>query len=644
MTADSGEDFASRLRFNPRAGLWVASLTGDRRPGGQPDPTNPSSSGQALSLRILGDPGPSPLSTASDASHEIVFQGVLTNRDDLRAQLDGSAPIPENDAEVVLRTYDRLGARMLLVLRGVYAVIVLDRSQRTLLAARDQFGTHPLFYAEGREALHLSSTIDALLELPDVSSGLNRSMMVDHLRHRSPDKGETYFEAVRRVPPAHKLEVRTGGAIVSRYWDLVPPNGRFEWIPDATTERFAEIMEVAVTRCLSVGTAGIYLSGGIDSVSVAAVAVDVSRRLGVDLPVALSLGFSDPRADEREIQRSVATQLGMPQIMLDLDDSARPDGLLSTGLELSGSFATPLLNYWLPGYCRLSSEARDRGIQVIMSGAGGDEWLSVGPSYAADLLTRFDLTGLRRLWHMWGSAYPLSTTEMLRSLWKYGVWPIAADKSVRLLRRMAPDTLVQRRRRLDVRHFPAWLAPDPALRAEAIDRRARMRDVVNERADLPYYLEEGRFGVEHAIVSMETEEDFELARRVGFLKVHPYWDPDVVDFLSRTPPDVLMRAGGKGLARTMLSERFPDLGFESQRKVVSTDVFRVTALEQGARAWEAMGGTPLLSELDIVDGALVEAEVADIVSRNSVDRSFRLWDLLSLEAWARGHAGVAIHP
>ena len=154
---------------------------------------------------------------------------------------------------MVLRVYERLGARMLLVLRGVYAVIVLDRSQHTLLAARDQFGTHPLFYAEGREALHLSSTIDALLELPDVSSGLNRSMMVDHLRHRSPDKGETYFEAVRRVPPAHKLEARAGRTSVSRYWDLVPPNGRFEWIPDATTERFAEIMEVAVTRCLSLG-------------------------------------------------------------------------------------------------------------------------------------------------------------------------------------------------------------------------------------------------------------------------------------------------------------------------------------------------------------------------------------------------------
>src|SRR5205823_9479102 len=246
-----------------------------------------------------------------------------------------------------------------------------------------------------------------------------------------------------------------------------------------------------------------------DSVSVAAIAVDVSRRLGLDAPVALSLGFSAPGAYERDIQRSVASQLGMPQLMIDLDDASGPQGLLATGLELSGSFATPLLNYWLPGYCRLSSEARERGVRVIMSGAGGDEWLSVGPSYAADLLTRFDVAGLRRLWRMWGSAYPLSTTEMLRSLWKYGVWPIAADKSARLLRRAAPRALVERRRRLDVRHFPDWLAPDPALRAEAIDRRARMRDIVNERADLPYYLEEGRFGVEHAIVSMETEEDFE---------------------------------------------------------------------------------------------------------------------------------------
>src|SRR2546430_2740897 len=175
MTTVNNDDFASRLQFNARAGLWVASLTNGRRPGGQPAHTDQSPSGQALSVQILKNPKPSPLNAASDTSREVV---------------------------------------------------------------------------------DLSSIIDALLEPPDVPSGLSRSMMVDHLRHRSPDKGETYFEAVRRVPPAHKPEARAGRTSVSRYWDLVPPNGRFEWIPDATTERFAEIMEVAVTRCLSLGTAG----------------------------------------------------------------------------------------------------------------------------------------------------------------------------------------------------------------------------------------------------------------------------------------------------------------------------------------------------------------------------------------------------
>jgi asparagine synthetase B (glutamine-hydrolysing) len=398
-------------------------------------------------------------------------------------------------------------------------------------------------------------------------------------------------------------------------------------------------MATAVGRCMAIGPTAIYLSGGIDSVSVGAIAVDVAASMGGTPPLALMLGFSDPSADERETQLSVARQLGLPQHMVQLDDVTGNAGLFEAGLALSMTFAAPLLNYWLPGYCRLSADAHAQGIEVIMSGSGGDEWLSVGPSYAADLLSRFDLAGVRRMWDMWGSAYPLSNAERVRSLWKYGVWPIVADRSVRLGRRYAPELLVRRRRRLDVRHLPAWLAPDPALRHEAIERRARMRDVVDEKADLPYYLEEGRFGVEHAIVSMETEEDFELGRRVGFLKMHPYWDPDVVEFLARTPPDVLMEAGGKGLARTMLAERFPDLGFDSQRKVVSTDAFRTTALRQGAGAWAAMDGTPLLADLGIVDGALVEREIDAIVSSGSAARSFRLWDLLSLESWARGHTG-----
>jgi asparagine synthetase B (glutamine-hydrolysing) len=637
MKVDSPGGFVSGLRFNSRAGLWVASLAKDTLLAGRPAPRADGPARPELVVRDLGDPGPSPLSSAVGDAGQVVFQGVLTNRDELLGRLDGSSEPPGSDAEVVLRVFAQMGVGMLRVLRGVYAVIVLDRSQDTLFAARDQFGTHPLFYAQDGEHVHLSSAMEALLELPDVAPELNRSMMVDHLRHRSPDKGETYFQAIRRIPPNHLLEVRASGVTFSRYWDLVPDDGRFEWNSEATTEGLAEVMELAVRRCMSLGPSGIYLSGGIDSVSVAAIAKDISRTTDLPVPVALSLGFSDPAADERDLQRSVAAQLGLPQVLLELADTTGPDGLLAAGLELSATFATPLLNYWLPGYCRLASEAQERGIRVIMSGAGGDEWLSVGPSYAADLLMRFDLAGLRRLWKMWGAAYPLSNVQRLHSLWKYGVWPIIADKSVRLVRRFAPTLLTARRRRLDVRHFPDWLAPDPALREEAIDRRSRMRDVVNERADLPYYLEEGRFGVEHAIVSMETEEDFELARRVGFLKVHPYWDPDVVDFLARTPPDVLMKSGGKGLARTMLAERFPDLGFESQRKIVSTDVFRVTALEQGARAWEAMGGVPMLAELGIVDAAGVQAEVARIISRGLVEQSYRLWDLLSLEAWARGH-------
>jgi asparagine synthetase B (glutamine-hydrolysing) len=619
------------LGFDPEAGLWVAQLEGQGHPA---DPRT------KLRVDVMGAAGPSPLSHAVAEPVEVLFQGVLTNADELRSRYGLDPATSGSPADVVAAVYARRGASPTFrELRGVYAAIVADGASGSVVAARDRFGTHPLFYATGPDGVLFSSTIDALLRSGSVTTALNRPMMVDHLRHRSPDKGETYFEAIRRVPPSHVLEIRGSAVRVTRYWDLVPEDGRFEWNEHATTEDFADVMSTAVRRCMSVGPTGIYLSGGIDSVSVGAIATDVAAGLGVEPPLALMLGFSDPSADEREIQRNVAAQLGLRDHMVQLEDVTAGAGLLASGLELSRAFAAPLLNYWLPGYCRLSSDARAQGIEVIMSGAGGDEWLSVGPSYTADLLSRFDFGGVRRMWDMWGSAYPLSTAEKARSLWKYGARPIIADRSVRLMRRYAPELLVRRRRRLDVRHLPAWLAPDRALRHEAIERRTRMRDLVNERADLPYYLEEGRFGVEHAIVSMETEEDFELSRRIGFLKMHPYWDPDAVEFLARTPPGVLMEAGGKGLARTMLAERFPDLGFESQRKVVSTDAFRTTALLQGGAAWQAMDGTPLLAELGIVDGTLVRREADDILASGSTARSYRLWDLLSLESWARGHTG-----
>src|SRR4029079_15317523 len=95
-----------------------------------------------------------------------------------------------------------------------------------------------------------------------------------------------------------------------------------EWLTDEETRRFSDVLDQAVRRCLSLGRAGIFLSGGFDSVSIAAVAADLSRKAGVEPPAALSLAFPDPTCNEQNVQRGVANALGLPFKLADFQEAA----------------------------------------------------------------------------------------------------------------------------------------------------------------------------------------------------------------------------------------------------------------------------------------------------------------------------------
>src|SRR4029450_4705087 len=117
----------------------------------------------------------------------------------------------------------------------------------------------------------------------------------------------------------------------------------------------------------------------------------------------------------------------------------------------------------------------------------------------------------------------------------------------------------------------------------------------------------------------------------------PFLDADIIDFLCRTPPELLIRGGrSKAVVRQMLARRFPELGFESQRKLVANAFSRPLVTSEGARLWKTMGGTPALVEAGIVDPAKAERIVQEVFARQAEGAyAYRLWDMLSLEGWLR---------
>jgi asparagine synthase (glutamine-hydrolysing) len=586
--------------------------------------------GPCLWLRPLEDDG-APL-TAERSGCGLVFDGTLFDEEELARRFPGER---EGTADLVLRGYLEAGPDILRTLRGWYSLVLWDGRQRRLLAASDPLGMHPLQYADTDAGPILSASVEGLRADPRVDRTVAPTALVGFLWHRYPDMGETLYRSIRRIPPGHVLRIEGSTRSVERYWDPAPPDRPIEWITEDDLDRFDDLLDRAVARTLSMGPAGIYLSGGLDSVSVAAIAADHSGRTARSMPLALSLGFPHPECNEEEAQRRVAARLGLPQVLVPLHEAAG-ESLVDAALGMNATWPAPLLNYWLPGYRRLAYEAREQGCRVILTGSGGDEWLSVGPYHAADLLRRLDLAGFARMWAALQRSYPLSNAQMAENiLWRFGLRPLLASAGSKAMTAVSPGRLRARRIRRNLSEMPPWLAPDPGLRRAAVEHSPLIGSLP-PMTPHGYYVSEGRRALDHPIISMEMEENFELTRRLGLTEVYPYWDVDLVDFLFRTPPDLLIQRGrGKGLVRRMLSRRFPGLGVEQQRKIISTNFFRETILRDGLDIWQSVGGAEALGDLGIVDAAALDRSVRATVNGAVSAEAYRIWDVLSLETWVR---------
>ena len=561
-----------------------------------------------------------------------MFDGVLSNRIELERELGLSGRSPASDAALMLAACTRWGDGAIAKARGMFVLVVCDSKRGRVVAARDPIGLYPLYWTAAGSNVFFSTSANRLVEEKGVSRAVNRAALADMLRHNFPDLEETYLSAVKRVPAGHRLQLDESPPRIVRYWDPAPPGAPIDWVGDEEVDRFDELLDQAVGRCLALGRSGIQLSGGLDSVTVAAVAAELAHRKELPLPLALSLSFPHPDSNEEPVQRAVASQLGLPQVMRRFDDAVGSKGLLREALALARRWPQPLLNVWLPAYQSLVREGIDRGCGVVFTGTGGDEWLTVSPYYGADLMRAHDIAGLVALWKSFRRSYRHSLPALTKTmLWTFGLRPLLG----RFGRAAAPG-LMRRRQLGEVsRSTPAWVAPDKRLRRELAERV--------ERAPTPsdadgIYVREVRRSLDHPMVALEYEERFENGRDLGVHEVHPFLDADLVDFLFRVPPRLLDRGGrAKGLVRHSLARRFPELGFDRHRKMNATAFLQEILLAQCEAARRDLGGLPALSDLGVIDPNGWQAAYESMRSHERRD-VYRIWEVFSAEAWVQGRA------
>ena len=582
-----------------------------------------------LSRQEPGRPPANPLRWAERGPLHGFFEGLLFDREELAASFNRSEQ-DCSDADLVLHAYEREGEAALSRLRGIFVVAIVDSSRGVAIVARDPLGMHPLFYVEAGSRVMFAASPLTLLQQPGVSRIVNRAALADHLCQRYPDPQETFFVGVRRVPATWKVVLSARGLRLERYWDPIPEDQPIRWLSAEETACFDEIFERAVDRCLRHGRNGIFLSGGLDSISVAAVATDRARQLGQSVPWALSLDFPDPECSEGERQAAVARALRLPQHLLGFHEALGGRGLLEQVIALCEG-AAPVLGVYTPAYAYLTKRAKLEGVRTILTGQGGDESLSLSPVLAADLIRRGAFVEATKFFGILRRSYPMPPLQQARNVfWRFGLRPLLGLT----LHRLMPKAFKANRVWRTLSGDPVWAAPDGELRAEQQRRVENALPV----PDPPngFYMRTARTAFDHPLLSWQEEERFEMGKQLGVHFLHPFMDPDVVDLCYRSLPTFLSQGGRtKGLVRGTIARRFPGLGLEEQRKVGARSFYHSVLRREWAPLVDLAGDFPALSALGVVDGRAAGAAVR---GEGQTSRMSRLSMLICAEMWTRAHA------
>ena len=342
--------------------------------------------GMALGVRRLRvidlETGHQPVSN-EDETVWVVQNGEIYNYRALRDRLLqlGHVFRTHSDTEVIVHAYEAYGEDCVSHLDGMFAFAVWDTRQRTLLLARDRMGEKPLYYHAGHEAFVFGSELRALLPHPAVPRRLDLASLARYLDFEYVPSPHSILAEIEKLPAGHVLTISPGGKPhVTRYWDLSfaadQSVSEREW-----QEALLHQLEASVrAQLVSDVPLGLFLSGGVDSSAIVALA---SRALTGRRVKTFSLGFTEASYDERPFARTVADFCGTEHTEVDFSAADAAELLERAGDLLD----EPLVDgSFLPLY-RLSQSAR-REVTVVLSGDGGDELFCGYPTFQADRAAR----------------------------------------------------------------------------------------------------------------------------------------------------------------------------------------------------------------------------------------------------------------
>lgn len=355
-------------------GCWTS-------PGGQAKLTH-----TRLSILDLTTSGHQPMSTP-DERYTITFNGEIYNFVELRTQLEREGVVfhTRTDTEVLLQLYARDGKRCLEKLRGMFAFAIWDELEQKAFLARDRFGIKPLYYSVERDRLVFASELRALMSSGLIDKKLSPTAVLHFLKSGSVPEPYTLLEGVRMLEAGCSLEWTNRGNRLETWWQI-----HFHPKSSMQAGEASELMRKALIdsvehHFISDVPVGIFLSGGLDSTALLALA----RSTGRENIETFTIGVDNTTLDESSLARQTAARFGTRHHELLLNAESGREMFLKF-LEWTDQPSIDGFNT----FC-VSNLASSQGMKVVLSGLGGDELMAGYPSFVRlpQLLHKSSLLG-----------------------------------------------------------------------------------------------------------------------------------------------------------------------------------------------------------------------------------------------------------
>ena len=336
------------------SGIYISSISGDRQS---------ALAHTRLSILDLSAAGHQPMST-TDGRYTITFNGEIYNFQDLRKELISQGEIfkSQTDTEIILKLYQKLGRECVTKLRGMFAFAIWDESEKTCFIARDPLGIKPLYYWYSHQTLVFASELRAIIASGLPSVKLDLAGLYGYLTTVSVPEPHTLIADIQCLEAGNWLYWQEGNLTKHQYWQIDFTPEQISLV-DAQAKVRQALKESIKYHFVSDVPVGIFLSGGIDSTAILALATEIkSSQLST-----YSITFSETKWNEGVLAQKVANHFGANHTEFQVDHhfakSVLPDFLASIDQPTIDGFNT---------FC-VSKVAHDNGMKVVLSGLGGDE-------------------------------------------------------------------------------------------------------------------------------------------------------------------------------------------------------------------------------------------------------------------------------